>query len=298
MRLMSYIALCSAFQNAMTARKPQHDPDSRPRPVFPAFANMSSPIPWFHAYRDKPLHCIRSWAIYDSSAVTAVESRTETILESSQDLDTVTLGYADIYTEIDGFDVASGSFIPTAVITTPFEKTETITTVLQVTTGAWPNVTPRCSSVQFSDRSRICDSYLSSAGFRRDGSTFATPSAWFDSVACPLPYTTCSTGTTSTGDCFLQATDAVLYHFPDLHLTADNLPCGVSVEALYSFAPGLTLTSPEVVMSIGQLTTLSQPTPTNSPCSICNYGSCEPIIGSEINPVTPSQTGPSMMMGR
>lgn len=260
----SYLAL----YNAVLAEHRRSNNVSRP--VINGSDSISFRWQNFNASNARPLHCIRSWAIYEASTAAAIEVQTE--YNTTLIRDTLTLGNASVYTERDGFPVASGDYTSTALIVDTLYRTKTSPWMNTLTKGPWPQSTPRCKSLCYSDRSRTCDSYLSDAGFLRSGNSRAPPTVWYDSVACPLPYTTCTLDQAAPSGCSVDATNAVLYYFGAPEHSSSG--CDLSTDVWYSHLPGVTFTSPSIYISFGQLTATSKPWTDIFSCSMCNYGSC------------------------
>lgn len=274
MRFAATFLFVARIANAFQPKKPHHDFAKEPDSARADSNNISVPLKDVHEDRPSPLHCIRSWLIYDSSAAAAVDIRTVEALRTRLDTITLTLGTADVFTSIDGISVASGSFTPTKTQTAEILRTKPIFSRETITTGLLPKRRPSCSHVNYSQRSVICDAYLSSRGLRRNEYNVTAPYKWFDSLACPLPQTTCSYYSESSSRCLLGAHQAHLYYFPPgIRATgtdADKTPFGAS----HSYAPGVTFTYPSAYLSFDYITAAVELEHPRTVCPYCNYGSC------------------------
>lgn len=130
------------------------------------------------------LACLRSWSAYESSSQAAYTSLISPCwLETS----TIPLGTADIFRTTDGIPVAKGRFRKTRLTSTNYWTSG----YREPTDGfSLPISTPSCGY-----NNKVCDNYLSDLGFRRNGTAVITPTASFDSVACPIPSTSCASYT-------------------------------------------------------------------------------------------------------
>lgn len=108
---------------------------------------------------------------------------------------------------------------------------------------------------------------------RQDGTAVISPFRWFESLACPLPYTTCSTESGASPEYHLGADEAHLFYFPE-SVGANKDSIDSSALVIHSYAPGITFTSPSVYVSFDSITAVSERKLPGSACSFCDYRSC------------------------
>lgn len=248
------------------------------------------PLTRLHDESPRPLHCLRSWAIYDSSTSAAIEVSSTTVLRSWLGFTEITLGTASVFTSINGVPVASGSFTPTATAFTKISKTETSVGREIITIGPWPERTPKCRSRCYAQRSKNCDEYLSDRGLLQTGTSSINSTAWFDSLACPLPGSTCMTLPQPSASCVLGGNGVQIFYFN---------PRWNENDVTYSYAPDITFTSPYVYVSFDYLTAVSHEPGSGKVCSSCSYGRCtstEIFTGASTYVVGTTETGPLVSM--
>lgn len=277
MRIALHSLLFTGISSAFVGKQEHQDAADSPIAPRRAFDNTTFSGSRAHNEGPRPLHCIRSWLIYDSSTSAAVGSRAITMLQSSLETDAIpAMGTANVYTTIEGFPVARGTFTPQGSGFSITWKTATSTSWETITTGVWPISTPQCSRRNSSQRSEICEAYASEHGPRRSRKGLKWPPVWFDSVACPPATTSCTTptGPSPSPGCTVEAVGAQLFYFPDLGIQTGHDGRYESVDVIHSFAPDVTFTSPTVYLSIEYLTAVSWECALDTICTYCSYGEC------------------------
>ncbi|SMR41491.1 unnamed protein product [Zymoseptoria tritici ST99CH_1E4] len=223
------------------------------------------------------LTCASSWSSYSATLPTRTTNFGQYTTFATTGLINTTLVYGtgDVYTTIDNIPVARGVFTPTLT-------THTVVTVVTKTssyvTNSQPQITntPSCSFSP-ADCSKLYVSYISSLGLPSNASVPKITPAPANSPPCPeyyyKPFSTCSASTLTgiTADCKLYGNSVELFYFPS---RTDDGP-EPTAPPTYSYAPGVTFTSPSIYLSFDYLSGLRFiPNTVNPYCTTCDERGC------------------------
>jgi hypothetical protein len=225
---------------------------------------------------DDLLTCAASWSSYNATlpTITTDFGSYTTYPRTTLINTTEVYGTGDVYTTREGIPVASGDFTPTLTINT---VVTVVTTTSSYVTKSHPPAT-NTPSCKFSpaDCSKLYVSYISSLGLPPNASIPEITPAPANSPPCPgyyyKPFSTCYQSTQSaTEDCKLYGNSVELFYFPS---RTDGAP-EPTAPPTYSYAPGVTFTSPSIYLSFDYLSGLRNIPNTVQPvCVTCNQKGC------------------------